>query len=394
MLQIKSNSLNPELRTPNSLEHGGNIYKIAEELGLSEDRMIDFSASINPLGLSKKVKETIRTGMDGLVNYPDPDTSMLRHKIAEHHDIEPGTILCGNGSTELIYLIPRALKPELALIPAPTFSEYERACKLCRGEVPSPVHRYELKEEYKFQFHIESFISAMQGCDIAFLCNPNNPTGALLRRDEVLEIAEAARKQRCYLVVDEAFIDFTPEESVLSEVRHNPYLIVLRSMTKFHALTGLRIGYAVFHKDLIGRILDFKEPWTVNNLAQMAAAAALDDTDHIDKTYRVIAREKHYIEKRLKKCGIKFFPSAANYYLLKVPDAGELVVRLRNRGMLIRDCANFRGLDNSYIRIAVKSRKHNEMLLKELKDAWSVIPAKPVPEGSNRGDCRNDRGTS
>ncbi|MBI5664496.1 MAG: threonine-phosphate decarboxylase [Nitrospirae bacterium] len=353
-------------------EHGGNIYKIAGELGLPEGRLIDFSASINPLGLSKKVKETIRKGMDGLVNYPDPDTSMLRQKIAECHDIDPDAILCGNGSTELIYLIPRALKPERALIPAPTFSEYERACKISRCEVTSPVQRYEFTEENIFQINIDSFISAMQGFNMAFLCNPNNPTGALLQREEILGIAEAARKLRCYLVVDEAFIDFTPEESVIQDVRDNPYLIVLRSMTKFHALTGLRIGYAVFHESLIGRVQDFKEPWTVNNLAQHAAVTALDDMDYIDRTYRLIAREKMYMEKCLYKCGIKFIPSAANYYLLKVSDAGKLTVQLRNKGILIRDCSNFSGLNNSYIRIAVKSRKHNEMLMKELSESCSV----------------------
>lgn len=346
-------------------EHGGNIYKIAGDLGLPEDRMIDFSASINPLGLSKKVKETIRKGMDGLVNYPDPDTSMLRQKIAERHDIDPGTILCGNGSTELIYLIPRALKQERVLIPGPTFSEYERACRLSQG---SRLKRYELKEKNKFQFHIDSFISAIQGCDIAFLCNPNNPTGTLLRREEISAIADAAGKQRCYLVVDEAFIDFSPEESVIHEVKDNPYLIVLRSMTKFHALTGLRIGYAVFHKNLLRRVREFKEPWTVNSLAQKAAITALDDRDYIEKTYRLITREKRYIEKCLGTFGTTFFLSAANYYLLKVDDARGLVGRLRNKGILVRDCSNFRGLNNSYIRIAVKSRKHNEMLMKELSE--------------------------
>lgn len=367
MIKEKSVTVNAELCRGELqyaiAKHGGNIYKIAGQLGIPETELIDFSASINPLGLSKKVKEAIRKGMDGLVNYPDPDTSLLRQKIAEQHDMDPATIICGNGSTELIYLIPRALKPEQVLIPGPTFSEYERACTISHE---LRVMNYELREENKFQFHAGSFISAMQGCDMAFLCNPNNPTGALMQLEEILETAEAARKNRCYLVVDEAFIDFTPEESVMHDVEKNPYLIVLRSMTKFHALTGLRIGYAVFHKDIIRRVLAFKEPWTVNNLAQQAAVTALDDRDFIEKTYRIIAREKKYIEKNLKKLGIRFFPSTANYYLLKVPDAGKVVVRLRHRGILVRDCSNFRGLNNSYIRIAVKSRRHNEMLMKEL----------------------------
>ncbi|MEW6601148.1 MAG: aminotransferase class I/II-fold pyridoxal phosphate-dependent enzyme, partial [Nitrospirota bacterium] len=202
----------------------------------------------------------------------------------------------------------------------------------------------------------------------------NNPTGALLMRGDVLEIAEAARRQKCRLVVDEAFIDFTPDESVINNVRDNPYLIVLRSMTKFHALTGLRIGYAVFHEDLIGRMLEFKEPWTVNNLAQQAAVTALDDNDYIEKTYRIMDREKKHIESNLKKSGVHFFPSSANYYLLKVADAGEVVAGLRSRGLLVRDCSNFRGLNNSYIRIAVKSRKQNGLLLKELKNINCKIP--------------------
>ncbi|RJR20705.1 MAG: threonine-phosphate decarboxylase [Nitrospiraceae bacterium] len=411
-------------------EHGGNIYEIAGQLGIPENELIDFSASINPLGLSRKVKETIRTGMDGLINYPDPDTSVLRLKLAEHLDIDPATILCGNGSTELIYLIPRALKPVQVLIPAPTFSEYERAVRTQNTEHRTQIKYLEIEKSDDFRIKHDDFIAAIRmlnpsreqrtknidglcsglwalssGC-MAFLCNPNNPTGALLQRSEILEIAEAARKQRCYLMVDEAFIDFTPEESVIHDVKDNPYLIVLRSMTKFHALTGLRIGYAVFHTDLIRRIQEFKEPWTVNNLAQDAAVTALDDREYIEKTYRMIAREKKYLEKNLKKFGIRFFPSTANYYLLKVADAGELVGRLRNKGILVRDCSNFKGLDNSYVRIAVKSRRHNRLLLNELKDICRIIPTKLVPEGRNRGtgiqktrtgfrleDCRNDRGT-
>lgn len=364
-------------------KHGGNIYKIAGQLGIPETELIDFSASINPLGLSKRVKETIRKGMNGLVNYPDPDTSMLRQKIAEHHDIDPATILCGNGSTELIYLIPRALKPERVLIPAPTFSEYERACKLSNE---LRVVSYELKEENNFRIITDEFISAINTLSfnsqlltpdskLIFLCNPNNPTGALLKREEIAEIAEAAGKQRCYLVVDEAFIDFTPEASVINDVRDNPYLIVLRSMTKFHALTGLRIGYAVFHKDLIGRVLEFKEPWTVNNLAQQAAVTALDDKEYARQTFELIKREKAFMEKVFRKLEIQFYPSAANYYLLKIPSRpplskGGITEALRQKGILVRDCSNFRGLDGSYIRVAVKSRTHNRKLLKEFSPLW------------------------
>jgi threonine-phosphate decarboxylase len=370
--------------TPNSLEHGGNVYKIAEELGIPESRLIDFSASINPLGISEKVKDVIKRELNSLVNYPDPDTKMLRHKIAEYHDIDPETIICGNGSTELIYLIPRALKPEKVLIPAPTFSEYERASKI---NCELRVENYELKEENNFRIIADEFISAIKTLSfnskiqnpkskLAFLCNPNNPTGHLLKRDEVIAIAEAARNMKCYLVVDEAFIDFVPKESVIQDVQENPYLIILRSMTKFYALAGLRIGYGVFHKDSINKIRQFKEPWTVNNLAQKAAITSLEDDGYSKQTFEMMKKEKIFMEQSFGKMGIQFFPSAVNYYLLKIPPTPPLpkwgiINNLREKGILVRDCSNFRGMGSSYIRVAVKSRGDNEMLLRELSDIKS-----------------------
>ncbi|RJQ15047.1 MAG: threonine-phosphate decarboxylase [Nitrospiraceae bacterium] len=415
---------------PNALyaEHGGNIYQIAEEMGLSANTLIDFSASINPLGVSKRVKDVINRELNALINYPDPDAKTLRMKLAEYHGIAPETIICGNGSTELIYLIPRSLKPETALIPAPTFSEYERACKTSNK---LKVTSYKLKKENNFRTVPEEFISAIKenvnskfkiqnsnqnpslvtchlslvtGRHMAFLCNPNNPTGHLLKKGDVLGIAEAARDMQCVLVVDEAFIDFRPEESVIDHVQDNPYLIVLRSMTKFYALTGLRIGYGVFHPDLISRIIYFKEPWTVNNLAQKAAITALEDNEYARQTFELMAKEKEFMERGFRKMGVRFYPSAANYYLLKIPPSpmvregeGGVVPMFREKGILVRDCSNFAGLGASYVRVAVKSRKHNKMLLKELnelKDAWRVIPAKAGIQEKGTGfrleDCRND----
>jgi threonine-phosphate decarboxylase len=346
-------------------DHGGNIYKIAEELGVPEESLIDFSASINPLGVSSRVKEAIGNALDSMVHYPDPDTKVLRHRISEHLNIEADSIICGNGSTELIYLVPRALKAKSVLVTAPTFSEYERACTLnCELRIKS----YELRKKDSFEIKAREFIGAMQGCDMAFLCNPNNPTGHLLGRNAVLEIAEAAQQLKCYLVVDEAFIDFCPEASVIGYVEENPYLIVLRSMTKFYALTGVRVGFGVFHRDIIERIKDFKEPWTVNSLAQKAAIAALDDNSYASATIRLIKVEKEYVEQSLRERGVRFYFSAANYYLLEVANAQGMVQELRNKGLLVRDCSNFKGLDSTFIRIAVKSREQNEVLIKELSE--------------------------
>ena len=344
-------------------EHGGNIYRVSEETGIPASELMDFSASINPLGVPDRVKEVIRNELDSLVHYPDPDTSELRRVIAGHLGIDPGTIICGNGSTELIYLIPQALRPEKVLITAPAFSEYENACKLSNK---LRITNYELRKEKRFRIIPDDFIKAMQGCDMAFLCNPNNPTGDLLSKEEVIGIAEAARDLKCILVLDEAFIDFCPADSVIEHVRDNPYLIVLRSMTKFYAITGLRAGYGVFHPEMIGKIREFKEPWTVNTLAQKAAIAAIDDMDYAERTMNVIRNEKAFIENGLRDIGIEFLPSAVNFYLLRTGNSDRICQGMKEKGIIVRDCSNFRGLDDSYIRVAVRSRKENEALLSGL----------------------------
>ena len=266
-------------------------------------------------------------------------------------------------------MVPRALRPERTLITAPAFSEYENAItnSIQHTENRKQTKELTLKRENGFKIIPEEFIEAMEGCDMAFLCNPNNPTGDLLRKHAVLRVADAAHGLKCTLVVDEAFIDFCPDDSVIGHVNENPHLIVLRSMTKFYAITGLRAGYGVFHPELAARVMELKEPWTVNTLAQNAAAAALGDREYAVQTIRLIKKEKAFIEKGLMDLGIEFLPSAVNFYLLRTGDAARVALRLRNEGILVRDCSNFRGLGGRYIRIAVKGRTDNEKLLRGLR---------------------------
>lgn len=364
--------------------HGGNIYEFAGASGFSERDIIDFSASINPLGLPESVKAAIKLSMKQLCNYPDPDAGRLRSKIAEHLCISTESVICGNGSTELIYLIARALRPERILIPQPTFSEYERACKVSNK---LQVASYKLRHENNFDIDPDKFIEAMEkmvnspfqnlkskiqnpksGNKAAFLCNPNNPTGRLIRKDDVLKIAKAARELKCYLVVDEAFIDFVPGDSVCRAVEENTHLIVLRSMTKIFAISGLRVGYGVFPSNILSLINKYKEPWTVNTMAQEAGIAALDDKGYIKKTFSFIEREKRFIENKFRELGIDFLPSAANYYLIRTDNADKLIKSLHSKGIMVRDCSNFNGLGRSYIRAAVKRRGENMKLLRELSN--------------------------
>ena len=367
--------------------HGGNIYRAAEELGKREEGIIDFSASINPLGVPRSVSLAIGKKIRELVHYPDPDTRRLTELLGKQLGVDPDRIVCGNGSTELIYLVVRAMKPQRALIPAPTFAEYEKAVLQSRiggnGKSVGTIASFTLPAERNFDLDTDEFIKAMERefpklhsprggrretahGDMAFLCNPNNPTGRLMKKREVLKIAEAAAALGCHLVVDEAFIDFMPEESVIKEVGRNPYLTVLRSMTKFYALSGLRLGYGIFPPPVLEALREYKEPWTVNTLAQSAGIAALKDKVYRERTFRVIAREKSFLERGLQSLGIAFVPSRANYYLFTSDRAAEIVRSLRTRGILVRDCSSFSGLDSSYIRIAVKSRRDNTLLLEEL----------------------------
>ena len=388
-------------------EHGGNIYRLAEELKIQERKVIDFSASVNPIGVSKKIKAEIRKHLKYLHNYPDHEAKRLRKRIAQQYGIEQETILCGNGSTELIHLIARALRPRKVLIPSPTFLEYERAVSIQQTPYSSRysednkqfIEYLLLKNENGFEISPDVFIEAMQGhgnpesitqnsalsdtpCDMAFLCNPNNPTGRLLRREDVKKIADAAKELSCRLIVDEAFIDFCPDDSVIRDVGYNPYLIVLRTMTHFFALSGLRIGYGIFPRHLVNSIKDYQEPWTVNSLAQRAAVVALKDKVYKNTTFKFIHEEKKFLEKSFRKIGIGFFPSDTNFYLLKLSNAQEICRQLRSKGILIRDCSHFRGLDSSYIRVAVKSRKENSVLIKELTAILQPPSVPPYQEGN------------
>jgi len=364
-------------------EHGGNIYRLADELKIQEREVIDFSASVNPLGVSKKVKAEIRRQLKYLHRYPDPDAKRLRKRLGQHHAIDPGTVLCGNGSTELICLITKAFSPQRVLVPAPTYSEYERAVhSAMRQDERAQIQHVVLKAEDGYAISGEEYIHALQRgwstsashsnhysslpFEMAFLCNPNNPTGRLLKRQDVKKIADAAREHKCYLVVDEAFIDFSPDDSVIKEVADNPYLIVLRSLTHFYALAGLRLGYGVFPVNLIERLQQCSAPWTVNSLAQKAAAAALKDKVYRKESITVIRQEKAFLEKSFRKMGITFFPSDANFYLVKTAVVAEACRLLRSKGILVRDCSDFQGLDSSHMRIAVKSHRENTAFIREL----------------------------
>ena len=343
--------------------HGGNIYEIQR---IYKKKIIDFSANINPLGIPAEVKKIIYKDFQKILHYPDPCSEDLTQAIAHYWNIEKENILVGNGSIELIYLIMHTFSPRTVSIPVPSFSEYERAAKW--GNTETKIRFVPLKEEEGFRLHL----SRLPKTDILFVCNPNNPTGNLIAGRDNL-IAQAPNKS---VVIDEAFMDFLSDEkkhTFIREAIKNRKIIVLRSFTKFFALPGLRLGYVAAHRQIIDKLKRHQFPWSVNALAQIAGEAILADKEYIRTTRRFIEKERDFLFGQLSKTKqLQPYSSAANFLLVKIHaqniTSSFLLKELIKKGILIRDCANFKGLGNKFIRVAVRLHKDNLKLLRALKE--------------------------
>lgn len=351
-------------------EHGGNVSEISRRCGIEEERIIDFSANINPLGYPPAVLETIVKEADSILNYPDIDSYDLISGLSEYHGIDRDNILVGNGSTEFIYWIPTVFKPRKALIITPAFSEYEKALKM----VGTEVSYFPTEAKKGFSLEIADLCSRMRdGFDIAYFCNPANPSGLLTSKDELCRVLARASDVGTLLVVDEAFMDFAEEESVKKEIFRFPNLMVMRSMTKFFGIPGLRIGYMLAGTSCIAKIRENKPPWTVSSLGQRAAAKALLDVDYIKDTRKYVTTEREFLRDALDEIpDLKAYESAANFILVHMADriclnSTELRDRLIQEGILIRDCCTFHGLGTRYFRVAVKKHKENIVLIKKLR---------------------------
>ncbi len=346
--------------------HGGNIHEAIKRYGLEGRKVLDFSSNVNPLGPSAAASRAAKKALALIDRYPDPDMTDLRKAIARYFGIKPGHVICGNGSNELIHLIPRVFRPKKVLVPMPTFTEYAAAVEEAGGEVV-PLW---LNEREGFRVDPLEMAFALKGMDMAFLCNPNNPTGLLMTRTETAELMERALQYGVRLVVDEAFMDFTESESIVKQAVEAAQLICLRSFAKFFGMPGLRIGYAVSDEATIEALRAGQEPWTVNIPAEHAAIAALSDWRHIKKTRRVIEKERERLLSDLRLLpGVEPFPCTANFIFMKVGsfDVPLLVEKLGLRGLLVRDCSSFPGLDGGFVRIDVRTRRENGSLVSALR---------------------------
>lgn len=351
-------------------KHGGNIESVAEKYNLVIDNIIDFSANINFVGPPPDVYSKLREELEAIKRYPEVDSKNLKEKSAKKYGFEKENYIFGNGAVELIYILVKVLKPKKSLVCAPTFSEYEKALQT----VNSQIDYHYLKKEDKFKLQIEELKKDLTDeIDLFFLCNPNNPTGNFISKEKVKQILEHNETHDIFTVIDEAFVDFLGRNiSARSLLKKYNNLFILRSLTKFFAVPGLRLGFGIGRQNLIAKMNGYKDPWNVNVLAQKAGEIILNQDEYIKLTKKAVYKEKLFLYDELKKFkNIEIYYPNANYIFIDLEDSEfsstKVYEKLAKEGILIRNCSNYVGLDENYIRIAVKSRKDNKKLLDKLK---------------------------
>ena len=340
------------------LTHGGDWAGYRAQYGHDA---LDFSANVSPLGLPQGVANAIAAALPHTDRYPDPLCRELRAALAGAEGVPADWILCGNGAADLIFRLALAVRPRRALLPAPTFAEYEAALQT----VGCAVQRVFLREENEFAV-TEEFIDAVTPeTDIVFLCQPNNPTGQVTPPALVERLVRRCAECGAVLVVDECFLDFLPDRDAWTAkqlLRDTPQLIILKAFTKLYAMAGVRLGYALCgDATLLEKMRGAGQPWAVSSLAQAAGLAALQETAYAGAVRALIAEQRPRMAAGLRALGLRVMDGQANYLLFRAtPDFGE---KLRRRGAVVRSCANYPGLDAAWYRTAVRTAEENTRLL-------------------------------
>jgi L-threonine-O-3-phosphate decarboxylase len=352
--------------------HGGNLARLATLSGRSPQSLLDFSANINPLGMPRAAREALIAGIDALGHYPDPASTALRQAIAAHLDAEPARIVAGNGAEQLIWWLPRLVQPRRVLITAPCYVDYQRAAEV--WEVPVAV--VALSAERSFRLDCECLAAAVRPGDLVWIGQPNNPTGALVD-PEALETLVRHHPQVDW-ALDEAFIEFVDSAPSAAGWSY-PNLMVLRSLTKFYALAGLRLGYAVLSPERAATLVRLLPEWSVNSLAAAAGTAVLTDPERdafAERTRALVRTQRQWLMQVLRELGLWVLAGRANYLLLRLPEpwplASIVAERLLQRfGIAVRVCDNYKGLDARYLRIAVRGAEENQRLVAALQTVLS-----------------------
>ncbi|MBI4787764.1 MAG: histidinol-phosphate aminotransferase family protein [Chloroflexi bacterium] len=340
----------PEIAAVPTVTHGGFHSEHASD-------WLDFSSNVNPFGPSPRIWDAIRNAPIG--RHPDPRATPLRNVLAEIENVSARRVIVGNGSVELIYHLAVAYlrAGDRVLVVAPTFGEYAAASAIMGAEVVA----WRARPEADFALDLDALSHVADACRprFIFLCNPNNPTGKYVAREVIERILTACPD--ALLVLDEAFIRFVRDRWDSRALLANDNLVILRSLTKDYALTGLRVGYALASPSVTEALEKVQPPWSVNTLAQVATVAALGDEKHLRDSLAAVARAKEDLANDLTQLGLATTPSQTNFFLLRVPAASEFAARLRGHKILVRDCTSF-GLPN-FVRVAARKPEENARLV-------------------------------
>ncbi|MBL0385818.1 threonine-phosphate decarboxylase [Tumebacillus sp. ITR2] len=357
--------------------HGGDLWTAEKRLGVPREKLLDFSANINPLGPPPSVWQAIHDNLATITAYPDAKSRELKSALAARYHQSVKKISVGNGAAEILYGILRTLLPKTVGLVYPCFSEYAESAAV----VGAKLHGVYAREEDDFVPSRTELLAACEEVDVFIVGHPNNPNGRLVPMEWLREMAVRLRERERFLLVDEAFLDFVPEApTLLQELEEFPNVILLRSMTKFFSIPGLRLGFAFASPELTERIERELPPWRVNALAQGVGIAGVQDHDFEARTVEWLREERPFLRNELEALpGVKTYGGLVNFVLFRceTPDLQEKVGRL---GVLIRNCAGYPGLGSGYYRVAVRSREENLRLLTALQQAMlEEVPTCPTP---------------
>jgi len=344
----------------NPVIHGGR-YSIDGQ----DSDIVDFSSNINPAGMPASVKSILKKRLNKMEHYPDLHSSDLISNLKKYTGLSKTNLIVGNGAIEIIYNFCSAfLSKKRILISVPTFGEYEAAAKLAECKIT-------FFKTMNLSENLDSFISKIPTNGCIFVCNPNNPTGSILSKKQLTKIILSAKRKSCLVFIDESFIELVPQsnQSILNLIKIYDNLFVLRSLTKSFALAGIRIGYAGSSKEIINILQKIKIPWSVNALAQEAGIIAINNKQYLKKSKLIIKKESNFLKNKISDLpGFECYDSSTNFILIKTKqDSTKIQKKLLKHKILIRDCKNFRGLNNHYIRIAVRSHQDNLKLIQALE---------------------------
>jgi len=353
----------------NTLKHGGDIIGFAKKSGCSVEHVMDFSSNINPLGVSSKLKRIYQESVLDLAKYPDPHAQTMCQHIAARHRLDVSNVIAGNGSIALIELAIRCLRPKRALLLEPCFNEYRRLLDLSNVSTEHIV----LTPEKDFQFPYEEILKKLSEVDLLIIGHPNNPTGLSLSAEKLKHLMDKAGSEGKYILIDEAFIDWCEDSSMIRYVQSCSSPIVVRSLTKFYALAGIRAGYACACKEMIDQMRTFQETWGCNNIAQNLTIAALCDQEFQIKSRKWFDEESKFMWESLKRIpSIKVFPSQANFFLCQIMNPSikdHFWQKMTRLGVYLREVGDFISLDRSYFRLALKKRAENLFLLRVIQES-------------------------